>query len=190
MLNISKFKYLKSSFYLLILLFLAIFCLSLTSCSYLLKPKNSKVKISEVKLALSKATEKDYEEIVSVASDSLFYGEGLGEAAINVGATVAFPPYAIYLLGNTVLDLAGYEKVGVSTFLSNESKQKWKKAYSGVVGIPGSITAVVSSKEFVDRDATEDKIVKIINRINQRGLKYAQYDKNSYQEAEKLYYTR
>lgn len=180
-------KYLNHTLYLVILLTIFLF---FTSCSYLLKPKTSKVKLSDVKLALSKATEKDYEEIVDTASNSWFYGEGLGEAAVNVGTTVAFPPYAIYLLGNTVLDLAGYEKIGVSTFLSNDSKQKWRKAYSGVVGIPGSLTAVASSKQFVDSEEAEEKIVKIINKINQRDLKYAHFNSNAYKQAEQLYYTR
>ena len=53
-------------------------------------------------------------QVLSEAGSNFAYGPGLGDAAVTVGTVVVFPPYALYLLGNAVLSLSGYEPVTVS----------------------------------------------------------------------------
>lgn len=169
-----------------------IFLISLilfSSCSYILKPKKENIKIEDVKIALNNATEKDYDEIVSTASNSWFYGQGLGETALNVGTIVAFPPYALFLLGNTALDFAGYEKIGVSTVLPEDAKKTWSKSYDEVLSVPGRITAAVSKEEYVDREEANRKLISIINNIKSRNSKYVgNYSKENYLQAERDYW--
>ena len=77
-----------------------------------------------------------------------FYGHGLGRTIANVGTTVAFPPYAIYILGNAGLSLAGYEQLWVTSALPEPVKRYTLLVYDGITSVPGRIAAAVSGEEF------------------------------------------
>ena len=76
------------------------------------------------------------------------YGQGIGEAALNVGTVVAFPPYAIVLIGNAALSLSGYKPLSVADALPEEAGEVWRDTYNGVTSGPGRVTAAVAGEEY------------------------------------------
>lgn len=88
------------------------------------------------------------EELLDDMGEGWLYGEGLGDTALQVGTVVMFPPYALVLLGNGALSLSGYKPVTVSGLLPEEAGKVWKEGYSGVVSVPGRVTAAAVGAEF------------------------------------------
>ncbi len=66
----------------------------------------------------------------------------------NVGTVVVFPPYALYLLGNAGLALAGYEPLYVTDALPGEARDAALTVYDGITSVPGRIAAGVAGEEF------------------------------------------
>lgn len=103
-------------------------------------------------------------ELVGEVAKNWFYGEGVGDTALNVGTAVLFPPYLLVLLGNGVLDISGYETVGVSTFLPDEEAEVWKKSYSSFVSIPGRVNSLVAGEQFRTQPMKEYRLKKVLQR--------------------------
>ncbi|MFN8388733.1 MAG: hypothetical protein U0136_00415 [Bdellovibrionota bacterium] len=77
-----------------------------------------------------------------------FYGGGVGRTIANVGTVVVFPPYALYLLGNAGLALAGYQPVHVTEALPDPARDTVNEIYDGVTSVPGRITSAIAGKPF------------------------------------------
>lgn len=80
------------------------------------------------------------------------YGEGLGTTMVQIGAVIAFPPFAIALIGNAGLSLSGYEPVTVAKILPEPVGNAWKEGFSTVVSAPGKVSAAVAGEEFRSDD--------------------------------------
>ena len=80
------------------------------------------------------------------------YGEGLGTTIVQVGAVIAFPPFAIALVGNAGLSLSGYEPVTVAKILPEPVGNAWKEGFSTVVSAPGKVSAAIAGEEFRSDD--------------------------------------
>lgn len=104
------------------------------------------------------------EAMMGDVASNWFYGQGLGETALAVGTVVLFPPYALYLAGNAVLSLSGYEEVRVSQALPDSGEDIWNSVYDGVTSVPGRVTSGVSGREYVTRNAAEDTLNKYLKR--------------------------
>lgn len=92
-----------------------------------------------------------------------FYGQGLGTSILNVGTSIAFPPYAIYLIGNAGLDIAGLPTLYATNALPKKPRSFVLKFYDGFTSIPGRFAALIAGEEFqVGRLSPSDasKIVK------------------------------
>jgi len=76
------------------------------------------------------------------------YGQGVGRTIVNVGTVVLFPPYALYLLGNAGLALAGYEPLYVTSALPEPARDYTLAVYDGITSVPGRITARIAGEEF------------------------------------------
>jgi hypothetical protein len=103
--------------------------------------------------------------VLNEVGNNFAYGPGVGEAALNIGTTVFFPPYALVLVGNAVLSLSGYEPVGVSSFLPEEAGSAWSGTYDEVVSTPGRVVAAVAGKEFRSREVARTKLKKVLDMI-------------------------
>jgi hypothetical protein len=103
-------------------------------------------------------------ELVGEMTANWFYGQGLGDTAVKAGAVVAFPPFAILLLGNAALNLSGYGSVGVSKVLPSEAGQVWRSFYDTVTSAPGHFTAALSGREFRREEISAEKTAKYLNR--------------------------
>lgn len=83
-----------------------------------------------------------------------FYGQGLGVTTLNIGTIVVFPPYALYLLGNAGLQLAGYDPLYLTDALPEEPRQDVMKIYDTVTSAPGQITSTIAGAEFYESPKT------------------------------------
>ena len=92
------------------------------------------------------------QELLENTGDNYIYGNGIGETAVTIGAVMIFPPYGIYVLGNTLLDLAGYEQLRMTDMLPPEDKKEWESVYDDITSGPGRIAAASAGEEFRTRD--------------------------------------
>lgn len=106
-------------------------------------------------------------EVLSEIGKNFAYGPGLGNAAVNVGAVVVFPPYAIYLLGNAALSLSGYEPLTVSSVLPPDDGKAWSDTYDTIVSGPGKIVAAMAGREYRSREVGEAKMQTILKSIEE-----------------------
>jgi len=85
---------------------------------------------------------------LKTAGKRFMFGPGLGRTAATVGTIVAFPPYAIYVLGNAGLALFGYEPLYVTNLLPEPARKKVLGVYDGITSVPGRVVAGASGQEY------------------------------------------
>jgi len=113
-------------------------------------------------------------EALSEVGGNFAYGPGLGDAALQVGTAVVFPPYALYLLGNAVLSVSGYEPVTVASMLPEESGKAWSRTYDSAVSGPGKVVAAMAGHEYRSREVGDEKMRALLERINETEQKSQQ----------------
>jgi hypothetical protein len=96
--------------------------------------------------------------VLGEVGSNFAYGPGLGDTAVSIGTAVIFPPYIIYLLGNTALSLSGYEPVTVSSMLPKEEGRAWSNGYDTLVSGPGRMVAAVAGHEYRSREVAQEKL--------------------------------
>jgi hypothetical protein len=79
------------------------------------------------------------------------YGPGIGHSILNIGTAVVFPPYALYLLGNAGLALAGKEPVRIIDILPERPREIVSHSIDGVCSVPGRINAAIARRPYVDK---------------------------------------
>lgn len=129
--------------------------ISLCSCSVLQKEEDPQIALTKQAVQKPLPPEKTGELVGKVGGNWL-YGQGVGETALTVGTIFAFPPYAIYVLGNGALSLAGYRQLRVTDALPDDARDGWNSVYDGVTGAPGRVTAAVAGKEYREKDVIEE----------------------------------
>lgn len=105
-------------------------------------------------------------EVLSEIGQNFAYGPGLGDAALNVGTAVVFPPYAIYLLGNALLSFSGYEPVTVASLLPEEDGKAWSRTYDSVVSGPGKVVAAVAGREYRSQEVADERMREVLQSID------------------------
>jgi hypothetical protein len=143
------------------LLLLAIF--SLVGCGVLKEKKSEGVPPFRIEQNDNKLSEEQAGELISEVGGNWLYGPGLGQTALNVGTMVVFPPYAIYIIGNSVLSLSGYEPFYVSELLPEEEKEDFNSVYDEITGAPGRVTAAIAGKEYRSKEVASERFKTIIN---------------------------
>lgn len=119
------------------------------------KPKSQVDEMSAVGKPMSPEQAKG---VLGEVGSNFAYGPGIGDAAVNLGAVVVFPPYILYLLGNTALSLTGYEPVTVSSLLPEEEGKAWSNGYDTVVSGPGRFVAAAAGREYRSREVGDDRL--------------------------------
>ena len=101
--------------------------------------------------------------VLNEVGSNFAYGPGLGSAAVNLGTAIVFPPYIIYLVGNTALSLSGYEPVTISSVLPEDEGKAWSDGYDYVVSGPGKMAAAVAGREYRSREVADDRLKTLLN---------------------------
>ena len=109
-------------------------------------------------------SQEESKELMGDVAGNWFYGQGLGSSALTLGTIVVFPPYAVLALGNVILNLSGYESIGVGTVLPEEQKESWDSFYDSVTSGPGRFTSAVAGKEFVTNDMAKQTIARYLEK--------------------------
>ena len=157
--------------------FWVLISLSLIGCSLpkkQVKPNNVSLRMAKEVLEKPLPPEQA-EEILEVAGGNYIYGQGVGRTALNVGATVLFPPYGIYLLGNALLDYKGYQTYYVTDILREKGKQGWDRVYDTVTSAPGRVLAGLAGEDFRSDDEANRRLDKVVNKHKRNGSK--QFDR-------------
>jgi hypothetical protein len=128
--------------------------------------KRPEDKPSQLALVGKEMSNQEAKQVLSELGRNFAYGPGLGDAALNIGVAVAFPPYALYLLGNAVLSVSGYEPVTVSAMLPEEQGKRWSDGYDSIVSGPGKVVAALAGDEYRSREVGEQKMAAVISAIN------------------------
>lgn len=115
-----------------------------------------------VALAGKPVTPEQSQELLGEMGGNWLYGQGVGETAMNVGSVILFPPFALYLVGNAVLGLSGYEPVTVADTLPEEQGEAWRSFYDSVASGPGRLAAAVSGREYRTREVIREDYRKIL----------------------------
>jgi len=125
------------------------------------KPKTDNNELS----ALSKPMPPEKaKEVLNEVGGNFAYGPGLGGAALNLGTSIVFPPYLIYLLGNTALSLSGYEPVTVSSLLPEEEGRVWSNGYDTVVSGPGRVVAAATGHEYRTQEVAQERLRVVLDQ--------------------------
>jgi hypothetical protein len=136
--------------------FFSALLLSLVGCGVVKeKPKSEVDELSAVSKPMSSEQAK---EVLGEVGSNFAYGPGLGDAAVNLGAVIVFPPYILYLLGNTALSLSGYEPVTVSSLLPEEQGKAWSNGYDTVVSGPGRVVAAAAEREYRSQEVGNERL--------------------------------
>lgn len=125
-----------------------IFCLFCCSATKETKynPTTNELSVSQLAEVI-KDQEKNQEKLDQYLNH-WFYGHGLGQSMTNIGTVVLFPPYALYLLGNAGIVLAGYQPLYLSSALPEKSKEIVLTPYNSITSLPGRITSTLAGKDF------------------------------------------
>ena len=91
---------------------------------------------------------KDPQTELKAYGNRWLYGPGFGRTAANVGTTVAFPPYAIYLLANAGLQLAGFRQLYITDALPETPRGALNEVYAGITSVPGRLAALIAGKKY------------------------------------------
>ena len=109
-------------------------------------------------------TQEESEKLASEVGGNFIYGQGLGEALLNIGGIVLWPPYAIYVLGNGAISLSGYEPLHVTNLLPENAKDSYDTGYNAVTSAPGRLSAAVSQEEFRNQEVIKKRYKDILSK--------------------------
>lgn len=104
-------------------------------------------------------------ELLGDLAGNWFYGRGIGETALSAGAIVVFPPYALYLLGNSVLSMSGYEPIYITDALPDDERRAFDSAYADLTSAPGKLNAAIAGKEFRTVERVDQSLKKYTNEV-------------------------
>lgn len=103
------------------------------------------------KLMTGKAPPPKSEDVKAELNTQLskwWYGDGVGKTATNVGTIIVFPPWALYLLTNAGISLAGYEPYYITDAFPPKTRLGVLGMYDNITSVPGRINAEIAGKPF------------------------------------------
>lgn len=133
-----------------------------TGCSL---PEKKKEDDSVANLVIARRqplTAQESEEVLGVVAENWLYGPGLGRSALNIGTVVLFPPYAVYVLGNALLDVSGFQPMYITDLLPEDERQDYNRVFDSVTGAPGRLTAAMAGKEFRSPDVGKQRLENVL----------------------------
>jgi hypothetical protein len=129
----------------------------------LLREKEPSPEATNLQKGVPQIAPEDAPKVLSEVGENWLYGPGLGQTALNVGAIVVFPPYAIYVLGNSLLSMSGYEPLYVSNLLPDDERAEFNEMYDEVTTAPGRVSAALAGKEFRSKEVASQRMKAIVS---------------------------
>jgi hypothetical protein len=117
------------------------------------------------KLAAEPLSPKETGEVVDTALTNFFYGPGLGETALDVTGVMLFPPYAMVLIGQTLVRLAGYESPRFIEMFPQEQQQAYDKTMDTVYSGPGRLVSAAAGEEYRTRSRVRSRWVETVEKL-------------------------
>lgn len=77
------------------------------------------------------------------------YGPGMGKTMLNMGTTLIFPPYGLYLLTNAGLSFMGLQPIKPIEAIPDGPKEVIDEAFDDIISVPGRITALANDKQYI-----------------------------------------
>lgn len=152
---------------------------SLIACGVLKEKQKSEIPYQEI--ARQKLTPEQSKVLLGEIGNSWLYGDGIGKATATIGSIALFPPYALWVLANSVISLSGYEELSLLEVLPKEEKQEARALYSSVVSSPGRVAAALAGKEYRSKAVIKARMEQFIEELreeNERTSKVAHSDVN------------
>ena len=103
-------------------------------------------------------------QLLNETGKNWLYGETFGETLLTIGGIVVFPPFAVYVVSNAGLSLAGYETMKVADALPEPANDAWSESFSALASVPGRSAALVADEPYRDPKRARMEIEKILNQ--------------------------
>lgn len=136
----------------------ALLCAVFSNSGCTLKRKTSSLEPDFQQITEHPLPPEQAKAMVKEVGNNWLYGDGMGNTAIAVGSTIAFPPLGLWWLGNAALSLAGYEPLRVADALPKQEGDAWRHAYDSVAGAPGRVAAAIAGKEFRSEELAKERL--------------------------------
>jgi hypothetical protein len=134
----------------------------LSSCGVLeKKPQDPTLDFLQRPLTLEESN-----KLTDEVGGNFLYGQGFGEALVNIGGIVIWPPYAIYVLGNSAISLSGYNRLHVTNLLPEPIKDSYNTGYDFITSGPGRLAASIGEQEYRNQDVIKKRYRKILEKKN------------------------
>ena len=105
-------------------------------------------------------------EVMKEVTGNFLLGPGLGETAIDIAGIAAFPPYAIALLGNSLLSLAGYEQISIKKVMDNETREGYGETADVIYSAPAKLLSFITGNDYRDRGEIKKRWVEVVDRLD------------------------
>lgn len=102
--------------------------------------------IREISMAVE---DNNVDEKLAGMKDWWLYGPGMGKTMINMGTTLIFPPYGLYLLTNAGLSFMGLPPIKPIEAIPEGPKEVIDEAFDDIISVPGRITALANDKQYI-----------------------------------------
>ena len=129
----------------LVLVLLAVF---FSACS---ARQESSEQVDFQQITQNPLSPEETKQMMQEVAGNWFYGQGVGDTAVKAGTAIAFPPYALVLIGNAVASLSGYEPVGITDVIPGQAGAEVENTYNSVTSVPGQVTSAAAGEHFRDR---------------------------------------
>lgn len=117
------------------------------------------------KIAAEPLSPKETGEVVDTALTNFFYGPGLGETALDVTGAMLFPPYAMVLIGQTLVRLAGYESPRFIEIFPDQQQHAYDVTMDAVYSGPGRLVAAAAGEEYRTRSRVRSRWVETVEKL-------------------------
>lgn len=117
------------------------------------------------KIAAEPLSPKETGEVVDTALTNFFYGPGLGETALDVTGVMLFPPYAMVLIGQTLVRLAGYESPRFIEIFPEEQQHAYDATMDTVYSGPGRLVSAAAGEEYRTRSGVRSRWVDTVKKL-------------------------
>jgi hypothetical protein len=117
------------------------------------------------KIAAEPLSPQETGEVVDTALTNFFYGPGLGETALDVTGVMLFPPYAMVLIGQTLVRLAGYESPRFIEMFPEEQQHAYDATMDTVYSGPGRLVSAAAGEEYRTRSGVRSRWVETVKKL-------------------------